>query len=140
MEKFLKSIWVRALAPILGTISTLGLAVSILIIILYSEVGGGEKAYRNIYEDIADGYALYAMEMVEEGQVKDLETYLTERGIACTVTKQLVGENFAEVPESKSLLFSCGEIRKDSLHQIVVAEGAHYQYYNDSLVGAFLGG
>lgn len=139
MNKVLKSIWVRALSPIIGTISALGLAASILAIIWYSEVGGGQHAYRNIYEDIADSYALYAMEMVEEGQVDELAAYLTERGIACTVTKQLVGENQIVLPESKTVVFACGEVREDMLHQIEIVEGAEYNYNIDSLVAAIYG-
>lgn len=138
--KGLKSIWVRAISPILCTISALGLIVSVLAVVLYSEVGGAGKAYRNIYEDIADNYALYAMDMVEQGEVEDLKAYLEEREIACTVTKQLVGEGHTILPESQVVVFSMGEVREDVLHEIEIVEGAEYQYDIDSLMSAIYEG
>lgn len=137
--KGLKSIWVRALSPILCTISALGLVVSILAVVLYSEVGGADNAYRNIYEDIADNYALYALDMVEQGEVEKLKTYLEERGIACTITKQMVGEGHTILPESQVAVFSIGEVREDVLHQIELVEGADYQYDIRSLLAAIYG-
>ena len=140
MKKYLKSGWMRVLSQMLCTISSLGLAVSILAIVIISSMGGSaQHIYRNIYEDIADGYALYAMEQVQVGEVAKLEEYFTERGIACSVTKQLVKINQEEVPESQSLEFTCGEIREDFLYQIKVIEGAYYQYNIDSLAAAFCG-
>lgn len=130
----------RVLSQILCTISSLGLAVSILAIVIISGMGGSEQQiYRNIYEEIADGYALYAMEQVQAGEVEKLEAYLTERGIACSVSKQLLKQNQEEA-ESQSLEFTCGELREDSLYQIEVIEGAYYQYNIDSLAAAFCGG
>ena len=140
MKKYLKSGWIRALSQMLCTISSLGLAVSILAIVIISGMGGSaQHIYRNIYEDIADGYALYAMEMVQGGEEEKLEAYFAERGIACSVTKQLVKINQEEVPESQSLEFTCGELREDFLYQIEVIEGARYQYSIDSLAAAFCG-
>ena len=140
MKKYLKSGWIRALSQMLCTISSLGLAVSILAIVIISGMSGSaQHIYRNIYEDIADGYALYAMEMVQGGEEEKLEAYFAERGIACSVTKQLVKINQEEVPESQSLEFTCGELREDFLYQIEVIEGAHYQYSIDSLAAAFCG-
>ena len=140
MKKYLKSGWIRALSQMLCTISSLGLAVSILAIVNISGMGGSaQHIYRNIYEDIADGYALYAMEMVQGGEEEKLEAYFAERGIACSVTKQLVKINQEEVPESQSLEFTCGELREDFLYQIEVIEGARYQYSIDSLAAAFCG-
>lgn len=140
MKKYLKSGWMRVLSQMLCTLSSLGLTVSILVLVIISDVGGSiQNAYRNIYEDIADGYALYAMEMVQAGEKAKLEEYLTERGIACSIRKQLVKVNYEEVPESQSLEFACGEIREDSLYQIEVIEGAHYNYNIDSLAAVILG-
>lgn len=140
MKKYLKSRWMRALSQMLCTISSLGLAVSILAIVIISGMSGSaQHIYRNIYEDIADGYALYAMEMVQGGEEEKLEAYFAERGIACSVTKQLVKINQEEVPESQSLEFTCGELREDFLYQIEVIEGARYQYSIDSLAAAFCG-
>ena len=130
----------RVLSQMLCTISSLGLAVSILAIVIISGMGGStQHIYRNIYEDIADGYALYAMELVEGGETEKLEAYFTERGIACSVTKQLVKINQKEAPESESLEFACGELREDFLYQIEVIEGAYYQYNINSLAAAFCG-
>ena len=140
MKKYLKSGWVRVLSQLLCTVSSLGLAVSIVVLIIISGFGGSvESAYRNIYEDIADGYALYAMEQVQAGEVEKLEEYLTERGIAVRVSKQLVNVNQEESLEPETVEFVCGEIREDSLYQIKVLEGAYYQYNIDSLVSAFYG-
>lgn len=139
MNKVLKSIWVRALSTILCTVSILGLGVSILAVVLYSEMGGLEHMYRNIYGDIADGYALYAMEQVEEGEAAELEKYLMERGIACRITKQLIDENHEEISGTQEIAFSCGEVEKENLHQIEVLEGAHYEYNINSLVAAIEG-
>ena len=76
MKKYLKSRWMRALSQMLCTISSLGLAVSILAIVIISGMSGSaQHIYRNIYEDIADGYALYAMEMVQGGEEEKLEAY-----------------------------------------------------------------
>ena len=140
MKKFLKSGWVRVLSQLLCTISSLGLAVSIFVLIIISGFAGSvENAYRNIYEDIADGYALYAMEQVQAGETEKLEKYLTERGIAVRVAKQLVKINQEEPQEPETLEFACGEIREETLHQIEVVEGAYYQYNIESLIMAFQG-
>lgn len=137
--KGLKSIWVRVLAPILCTISSLGLAISILLVVSYSEMGGTDNVYRNVYEDIADNYALYALDMVEQGEAEDLKTYLDEREIACTITKQLVGEGYTILPESQAVVFSTGEVRENVLHQIELVEDAGYNYDIDSLMSVFYG-
>ena len=139
MKKYLKSGWMRVLSQILCTFSSLGLAISVLLIVTISSVGSVQSVYRNVYENIADGYALYAMEMVQAGETAKLETYLNERGIACSVTKQQVGANYTEVPESQSLEFLCGEIREDSVYQIEVIESADYQYNIESLAAVFGG-
>lgn len=130
----------RALSQMLCMLSSLGLAVSILVLFVISDLGGSvQHVYRNIYEDIADGYALYAMEQVQAGEKAKLEEYLTERGIACRVAKQWVKVNQESVQEPQSIEFSCGQIREDTLYQIEVLEGAHYQYNIDSLAAAYLG-
>ena len=139
MEKILKSMGIRILAPILSTVTGLGLAISVLAVVFYSGMGGAHLIYQNLYEDIADGYALYAVDMIEAGKTAELETYLTERGIACTVTKQLVDENQAEIPESQTEEFACGEVSEESLHQIELLEGAFYHYNVDTLLAALFG-
>ena len=54
MKKFGKSIWVRAVAPVLCTVASLWLAISILATIFYAGFGGSENLYKEIYDEICE--------------------------------------------------------------------------------------
>ena len=110
MKNIFKSMGVRVLAPMLCTVASLGLIVSILATVLLAAAGGSEKLYKSIYKEIAQGYALYAVESIEEGNITELESYFGKRGISCTITRQTFLED-ALKSEALVHVFSYGEIQ-----------------------------
>ena len=133
MEKFLKSIWVRALASVLCAITGVGLVVSVLATVCLAEMGGTEEIYEHVYGEIADGYAMYAVDELEAGNTEALAEYLEDKGIACTITKESVGSGV------QSLEFSCGELREDQTYERDLAVGGYRQYNTSSLFAAICG-
>ena len=91
MKKFGKSIWTRALAVVLCALSGVGLVVSVLTTVFFAEMGGTEEIYNTVYSEIADGYAMYAVNELEVGNTNALAEYLNDKGIACTITKESAG-------------------------------------------------
>lgn len=135
-KNIFKSIGARVFAPVLCTIAGLGLTFSILMIVLFAAAGGTEKLSQRVYKEIAEGYALYAVEKIEAGELDDLERYFTERGIACSVVKQ-VYLNEADTIGHKVQMFACGELGQESIYETEHLLGAYYEYNIDSLMGVF---
>ena len=136
MKKFFKSMWARAATPVFCTITSLGLAVSILATVLYGASGGSEKLYKNIYKEIAQGYALYAVESVENEKIVELESYFDKRGISCIITRQTFLEDGLK-SEHSIQEFVCGEQREDFSYSDEFIAGAYYEYNINSLMAAF---
>lgn len=134
-KNIFKSIGARVFAPVLCTIAVLGLAFSILVTALFVGMGGSEKLYNEVYEKIASGYAVYALESVKAENLDELEEYFTERGISCSVVKQEFLDKTDAVGHQIQI-FSCGEVDKDSLYWTDLLAGAYYEYNIDSLIDA----
>ena len=137
MKNIFKSMGVRVLAPMLCTVASLGLIVSILATVLLAAAGGSEKLYKSIYKEIAQGYALYAVESIEEGNITELESYFGKRGISCTITRQTFLED-ALKSEALVHVFSYGEIQEESVYTEEFVAGAYYEYNINSLMAALL--
>ncbi|MBQ8519423.1 MAG: hypothetical protein IJ455_07490, partial [Agathobacter sp.] len=134
MDKVLKSFWVRVLAPVLCTISSIVLIVSVLLTACLAHMGGTEDIYDNVYQEIADGYAMYAVDEIAAGNAKSLESYFAEKGIACSVARQDT-DSGVWIQE-----FECGEIREDNVYQReLVADATYGQYTTSSLVAVLFG-
>lgn len=133
MDKALKSIWVRAFAPVLCTISSIVLIVSVLATVFFAEMGGTEDIYDNVYQEIADGYAMYAVDEIAAGNTQSLGSYLSKRGISCSVMRQDVNSG-AFIQE-----FNCGEIREDNLYQREIGADTNRQYTTSSLFAVLFG-
>lgn len=133
MKKFGKSIWVRVLAPVLCAFTGVGLVVSVLATVCLAEMGGTEEIYEHVYGEIADGYAMYAVDELEAGNTKALAEYLEDKGIACTITKE------SAVSGEQSLEFFCGELREENVHTRELIEGGYRQYTTSSLFATIFG-
>ncbi len=138
MNKVLKSIWVRALSSILCSVAGMSLVFYILATIFYAGVGGMDNLYQNVYDEIADTYSIFAYDSVKVGNLEYLEDFLSKRGIACSVTRQMLSDNVESTGE-QIREFECGEIREDFMYERDIVDGAHFQYSTESLVGILLG-
>lgn len=133
MKKFGKSIWTRALAVVLCALSGVGLVVSVLTTVFFAEMGGTEEIYNTVYSEIADGYAMYAVNELEVGNTNALAEYLNDKGIACTITKESAGSGV------QILEFSCGELRDGHVYERDLVVGGYRQYSTSSLFAVMFG-
>lgn len=135
MKNSLKSMWARLAAPILCTITSLGLVVSILATVLLAAAGGTEKLYQSVYKEISKAYALYAAEAVQNGNLSELESYFEKRGILCVVTRQTISDDGQTIVDSVQE-FACGEEKDEFSYSADFVAGAYYEYNINSLMAA----
>lgn len=121
------------LTPVVCTISGLGLIVSIFSMVFFAEMGGTEEIYQNVYGEIADGYAMYAVDKLEAGDTTALAEYLSERGISCSIWKKVGGSGV------ETLEFSTGELRENKTYERDLTVGGYRQYNTSSLVAVLFG-
>lgn len=133
MKKIGKSIWVRALATVLCAFTGVGLIISVLSTVCLAEMGGTEEIYEHVYGEIADAYAMYAVDELEAGNTKALAEYLEDKGIACTITKESTSSG------EQTLEFFCGELREEKVHTRELIVGGYRQYSTSSLFAAIVG-
>ena len=138
MKKFGKSIWARVLAPVLCTVASLWLAISILATVFYAGAGGSENLYKRVHDEIAETYSIFAYDALKTGDEEYLEDFLSERGISCTITRQMLIHDI-EGAGIQVREFECGELREDYLYEREIVDGAYFQYSTESLVGILLG-
>lgn len=138
MMKIFKSMGARAFAPVLCTIGGLSLAFSILIATLFAAAGGGEKLYNRVYDEIAEAYALYALETIEAGKQHEVEDYFAKRGISCSVVKYEYDDEM-DGTSTETPIFEFGELGTSAYEDMIIV-GGYYEYNIDSLMWAFYSG
>ena len=139
MKKYLQSTWMRILSCILCAISVVALAVCGFVFYLSMYHTDMTEAYKMGYQKVADNYGLYAVHMIESGQLEKLQKEFEEKGISCNVI--LVTSNPGENGETEStteMVFSCGSVNADAVSEFEMDPGAYYRYSQNSLLKVLL--
>ena len=140
MKKHLQSGWMRVLSCIICAISIVSLAVGVAGFVYVTALRHEESVYQTGYREVAENYAIYAMDMLENGQEEELQKSFTEKGISCSI--QLVlnipGEN-EEIISTVEKQVNIGEIDEETLYELEAVAGADYRYRETSLLGVLIG-
>ena len=114
MKKYLQSGWMRILSSIVCAISIVSLVIGILGFIFVTAFRDGEDVYEAGYKEVAENYALYAIDRLEYGEVEQLKKEFAEKNINCSI--QFVINNASENGETMSTIEKevvIGEINED---------------------------
>lgn len=140
MKKHLQSGWMRVLSCIICAISIVSLAVGVAGFVYVTALRHEESVYQTGYREVAENYAIYAMDMLENGQEEELQKSFTEKGISCSI--QLVlnipGEN-EEIISTVEKQVNIGEIDEETMYELEAVAGADYRYRETSLLGVLIG-
>lgn len=140
MKKYLQNGWIRVLSCIICAISIVSLAVGILGFVFVTEFRDSEGIYESGYNQVAENYALYAIDMYEQGNVEKLQKSFLEKKISCSI-ELIVNEAVEgdEIISKTTNLFSIGELDKDQSVVLEVVEGSSVHYRETSLLAVLLG-
>lgn len=140
MKKYVQSAWMRVLSCILCTVSSIGLVISVLGFWVFAQMGGSYEIYLTVNEEIAETYALYAIDEMELENEEELTFFFAERGIACSIVhvanSQISAEKDTRIEEP---LFSTGTIDEKSSYLIEMVPGTTMRYHEDSLLSVLMG-
>lgn len=140
MRKYVQTIWMRILSCILCTIFSIGLVISVLGFFFFAELDGVEHLDELVKEEIAETYALYAIDEIEKDSAKELEEYFSKKGIACSVQYVFNTEEVkAENQEKGEVLFSTGTLDEKNSYLIEMVPGTASRYDVDSLFSVLTG-
>ena len=140
MKKCLQSGWIRMGSCIVCAISIVSLLIGVFGFIFITEFRDTEGIYETGYKEVAENYVLYAASMVEQGKIEQLQKVFEEKKINCNI--DLVYRDFDEngiVVSTLENKVSIGEINSAEMLEMEVAQGAHYRYRENSLLGVLLG-
>lgn len=140
MKEYLQSGWMRVLSCIICAISVVCMVIGILGFAAVTEFGDADELYEIGYKQIAENYGLYAIDMMENGNMEELQKEFKENHINCSIVQvsQTLGEN-DEVVTSTEALFTSGEIDEKNKVGIEVVAGTSYRYCENSLLAIMLG-
>ena len=140
MKKHLQSGWMRALSQVICIISIFCMAFGAVGFVAFTEYEGAEGIYQEGFETIAENYALYSVDMIQQGREQELNSFLKENNIVVRATyldSTLVdGE---EIIVSEQLLYSSVEPMESNKETILVADGSRYGYAKNSLLAMLTG-
>ena len=140
MKKHIQSTWMRILSTSLCAVFVVNLFVGIIGYAFTTEYRTTEYFKKECYEDISQNYMLYAVDMMEQGRVEELQKQFSKLGIACSI--QLVtnnpGEN-GEVISTTEEKFKQGEFGAEEIYELELVPGAQSEYHVNSLLGALWG-
>ncbi len=139
MKKYLQSTWMRVLSCILCALSVVALAGCGFVFYLSMYCTDMTEAYKMGYQEVADNYGLYAVHMIESGQVEKLQKEFEEKGISCNIILATgkPGEN-GETESTTEIVFSCGSVNADAVSDFEMDPGAYYRYSKNSLLKILL--
>ena len=140
IKKYLQNGWVRVLSCIICAISIVSLAVGILGFVFVTEFRDSEGIYESGYNQVAENYALYAIDMYEQGEVEKLVKSFQEKNINCVIQRIVNKDaNGEEILSKTENLFSIGEIDKEQSFELGLVEGSSVHYRETSLLAVLLG-
>lgn len=142
MKKYVQNIWVRMLACILCSVSVLALGVSVVGTAFFIENPEEETVYQEGYSAIANNYALYALNNVENAtNMEEFNEFFEEQGIRCKITKiaDRMGEDVPLEEKSTVLYTNISENMEGNFHTTEVLKGTEYTYSVNSLWRALFG-
>ena len=129
MKKYLQSGWMRILSSVLCAISIVSLLIGVLGFIFVTAFRDGEDVYESGYKEVAENYALYAIDKLEYGEEEQLKKEFTEKNINCSI--QLVinkaNEN-GEIISNIEKEVTIGEINEDEKVELEVIAGSELRY------------
>ena len=140
MKKYLQSGWMRVLSGIVCAISIVSLVVGVLGFVFVTEYRDTEGVYKTGYKEIAENYALYAVDMMEKGKEEELKTFLNEKGMNCWIKliSNKAGEN-EEIISTVEKELVVGKVSENDKVELEVVAHAQLQYCENSLLGVLVG-
>lgn len=140
MKKCLQSGWMRILSSVVCAISIVSLVIGVLGFIFVTTYRDGEDVYESGYREVAENYALYAIDRLEYGEEEELKKEFAEKNINCSI--QLLLHNASENGEIITTIekaVSIGEIKEDEKVELEIIAGSEFRYRENSLLGVLLG-
>ena len=140
MRKYLQSSWMRVVSCIICSISIVSLLIGILGFIFVTQYRDTNGIYESGYSMVAKNYALYAIDMLENGKEVELQKEFEKKKINCSIELllQVPNEN-GEAHSTVEKKIAIGEIDTDEMVEIEVAAGSNIRYRENSLLGILLG-
>ena len=140
MKKYLKRGWMRVVSCIVCAMSIVSLAIGAAGFVFVTAFRDSYGVYETGYNMVAENYALYAIDMLEQGEEEKLQKEFKDKGINCSI--QLVlnipGEN-DEIISSVEKQVLIGEIDEDSKLELETIAGSTVRYRENSLLGVLIG-
>ena len=140
MKKYLQSGWMRILSSIVCAISIVSLVIGVLGFIFVTAFRDGADVYESGYREVAENYALYAIDMLENGEEEQLKKDFEKKKINCSIQLVLnkVGENGGNVSTIEKEV-TIGEVTADEKVELEAVAGSDFRYRENSLIGVLLG-
>lgn len=140
MNKYLKNGWVRVLSCVLCAISIVSLAIGAAGFVFVTAFRDSHGIYESGYNMVAENYALYAIDMLEQGEEEKLQKEFKEKGISCAIQLMLnIPDANGEVTSSVEKQVIVGEIDEEHKIELEAVAGARVRYRENSLLGVLLG-
>lgn len=140
MKKYLQSGWMRILSSIVCAISIVSLVIGVQGFIFVTAFRDGADVYESGYREVAENYALYAIDMLENGEEEQLKKDFEKKKINCSIQLVLnkVGENGGIVSTIEKEV-TIGEVTADEKVELEAVAGSDFRYRENSLIGVLLG-
>ena len=140
MKKNLQSTWMRVVSQIVCVISALCMLIGIASFVFVTEFDGVDGIYEEGYEDIAENYSLYAIDMIQQAREDELQKFFENNKINATVKYLTYMQNESEEASfAEETLFSVGAVSEQNKEELIMVAGSHFQYAKNSLLGMLFG-
>ena len=140
MKKYLQNGWMRVLSSIVCAVSIISLAIGALGFVFVTAFRDSHGIYESGYNMVAENYALYAIDMLEQGEEEKLQKEFAEKGINCSIQLMLnIPDASGEVISTVEKQVIVGEIDEEHKIELEAVAGSNVRYRENSLLGVLLG-
>lgn len=140
MKKYVQNFWVRFLAVLLCSVTTVTAAASGILLAGVSFIGSDKEIYEDVQEYIAENYAAYIYKHIYEGEdenAKVIEEFLKNTNMTCSVGKVLGGDVGGELSEKEETVIynNLQDVSKWD-YEFNITDGSYVRYNVDSVLDA----
>lgn len=140
MKKHLQSTWMRVVSQLVCVIAVLSMLIGVAGFVFVTEFEDVDGIYKEGYDDIAENYSLYAIEMIQRGKENELRKFFENNKINATI-KYLTyaGIENETLSFEEETLFSTGTVAAENREELLMVSGSQFHYAKNSLLGMLFG-